>query len=188
MKSVILKDREIISSLVWRAIKWHLNYLFTGNPLPLACGAYITSRCNLKCSFCNIWRKPNTATLPLSKAKDIVDSLSELGCFYFSITGGEPLLVDYLFDLLTYARPRIKYIHMVTNGYLLDVDTAKGLNATGINEVSVSIDGNEEIHDKNRGMPGSYRRAVRAVENLKKYAPGVKIVLNAIFSPENFIY
>jgi UDP-glucose 6-dehydrogenase len=26
--------------------------------------------------------------------------LSNLGCFYLSISGGEPLLVDYIFDLL----------------------------------------------------------------------------------------
>lgn len=95
-------------------------------------------------------------------------------------------MVEYLFDILAYARrSRIKYIHLVTNGYLLDRTAATRLAATGINEVSVSIDGNEEIHDKNRGMSGSYRRAVMAVENLKKYAPGVKVVLNAIFSPEN---
>lgn len=186
MKSIIFKDKKIIPSLIWRILKWHLNFFFTKNPLPLACGFYITSKCNLKCSFCNIWRKPNTATLPLSKAKNIIDGVSSLGCFYFSITGGEPLLVDYLFDLLLYARSsKIKYIHMVTNGYLLDADRAIKLKAAEINEISISIDGDKEVHDKHRGMSGSYDKAIRAIENLKKYAPKVKIVLNAMFFPED---
>lgn len=185
MKSVIFKDKTVISSLIWRSVRWHFNYFFTKKPLPLACGLYITSKCNFKCSFCNIWRKPTT-TLPLSKAKNIINNLSNLGCFYFSITGGEPLLVDYLFDLLIYAREsKIKHIHLVTNGYLLDANRAIRLKETGINEISISIDGTEKVHDKNRGVPGSYSKAINAIENLKRYAPGVKIVLNAIFLPED---
>lgn len=185
MKSLILREKKIIRSLIWRGLKWHINYFFTKRPLTLACGLYITNRCNFRCSFCNIWRKPATATLSLAKAKNIVDSLSNLGCFYFSISGGEPLLVDYLDQLLRYARgSRLKYIHLVTNGYILDVQWAKRLGMSRINEISISIDGDEQFHDQNRGLPGSYKRAIKAIENLKRYAPDIKIVLNAIFSPE----
>lgn len=186
MKAIIFKDKKIITSLIWRCFKWHLNYFLTKNPLPLACGIYLTSKCNFRCGFCNIWRKPDTVSLSLSTAKNIIDSLSSLGCFYFSITGGEPFLVDYIFDILIYARrSKIKYIHLVTNGYLLDADRAISLKETGINEVSISIDANRQIHDKNRGMPGSYEKAIAAIENLKRYTPDTKIVLNAIFSPED---
>lgn len=185
MKSIIFKDTKIIFSLFWRSLKWHLNYFFTKNPLPLACGLYITSKCNFKCTFCNIWRKPTTAILTFTKAKNIIDNLSSLGCFYFSITGGEPFLVDYLFDLLRYARnSKIKYIHLVTNGYLLDASKAVELERTGLNEISISIDGNGPFHDEHRGVPGAYNRAIRAIDNLKKYAPNIKVVLNALFIPE----
>jgi MoaA/NifB/PqqE/SkfB family radical SAM enzyme len=186
MKSVILEDKKILPSLLWRCLRWHFQYLSRKRPSPLACGVYITSNCNFKCGFCNIWRKPAAATLPLAEAKKIVDDLSSLGCFYFSITGGEPLLVDYLFDFLLYIRrSKIKYIHLVTNGYLLDQDKALKFAAAGINEVSISIDGNEEVHDKNRGVPGAYHQALKAIENLQRYAPDTKIVLNTIFFPEN---
>lgn len=186
MRSVILKDKRLLAALAWRMTKWHLRYIFTKRPSPLACGLYVTSRCNFRCNFCNIWRKKPGSTLPLSKAEDIVNNLSDLGCFYFSISGGEPLLFEGIFELLEYARKsRLKYIHMVTNGYLLDADKARRLNKTGINEISISIDGTERLHDKNRGVPGAYGRAIQAIENLKTYAPGITIVLNAIFSPED---
>lgn len=185
MESLILKDKKFITSLLWRSFRWHLNYLFTKAPLPLACGLYLTSKCNFKCNFCNIWRKIAPTTLSFAKAKNIIRDLSDTGCFYLSFTGGEPLLVDYIFDLLTYAkRGNIKYIHLVTNGYLLDVKSASRLKETGINEISISIDAREELHDKNRGVAGAYNKAIMAIENLKKYAPDIKIVLNAIFSPE----
>jgi len=185
MKSVIFKNKRATLALIWRTMRWHLNYLFIKRPLPLACGLYLTNKCNFKCSFCNIWRKSTPTTLPLATARKIVDNLSSLSCFYFSITGGEPLLVDYLFDLLTYARrSRIKYLHLVTNGFLLDEGKTKALAKTGLNEISISIDGPEKIHDQNRATPGSYNRAIKAIENLKRFAPKIKIVLNAIFSPQ----
>ena len=186
MRSVILKNKRNIPGLAWCILRWHLNHLVRKKPLPLACGVYITSRCNFRCSFCNIWRKDDPKVLPYPKAKALVDSLSALGSFYFSISGGEPLLVDYIFDLLSYARKsRIKYLHLVTNGYLLDEKCAIKLRGTGINEVSVSIDAEASVHDKNRGVPGAYARAVKAVENLKKNAPGINIVLNAILRPQS---
>lgn len=185
MRAVIFRDKTIISSLIWRAIKWHLNYIITKNPMPLACGLYITNRCNFRCNFCNIWRKENPQTLSLLDAKKIIDNLSSLGCFYFSITGGEPLTVEHIFELLAYTKKsKIKYIHLVTNGYLLDAEKAIRFNKTGINEISISIDGREEFHDNNRGVRGAYKNAIRAIENLKMHAPKVRIVLNTILKPD----
>ena len=94
-------------------------------------------------------------------------------------------MVDYLFDLLRYAHQRgIAYIHLVTNGYLLDAACARALAQTGINEVSVSIDGEAAIHDQRRGTAGAYARAVEAVEHLRAHAPGIQVVLNTILFPE----
>jgi MoaA/NifB/PqqE/SkfB family radical SAM enzyme len=164
---------------------WHIRYFFLKKPLPLACGLYITSRCNLKCEFCNIWRKKTAVTLPLPEAKNIVDNLSDAGCFYLSISGGEPLLFDGLFELLRYAKKtKIRYVHMVTNGFILDKNMALQLNQTGINELSISIDGTESFHDAKRGVRGAYTKALTAIENLKIHATRINIVLNAIFSPE----
>ena len=153
---------------------------------PLSCGFYITNACNLKCSFCNIRRKSEIRTLPYEKAKQLVDDLSRLGTYYFSITGGEPLTVEYVFRLLSYARKSyIKHLHLVTNGYILDCECAKKLNDTGVDEISISIDGPEQRHDNARGVPGSYSNARKAIEALKKEAPKISIVLNTIFYPQN---
>jgi MoaA/NifB/PqqE/SkfB family radical SAM enzyme len=185
MKSVILKDKKLIPRLAWCAARWHTHYLATRRPLPVACGVYITSTCNFRCTFCNIWRKADPQTLPFMKAKALVNDVRRLGAFYFSISGGEPLLVGYLFDLLRYARQSgIAYIHVVTNGYLLDAACARALAQTGIHEVSVSIDGEASTHDQHRGTAGAYARAVKAVEHLRAYAPGIRVVLNTIFFPE----
>jgi len=186
MKKIILKNKKYLASLFWRILKWHVLYYFAKKPYPLSSGLYITNRCNLKCGFCNIWRKHKKETLSLENTKKIIDALSDIECYYFSVTGGEPLLVDYIFDVLEYARKsNIKYIHMVTNGYLLDENTAKQLSASGLDELSISLDGDEAFHDNQRGMKGAYERAVTAINNMHTFAPNVSIVLNSVLSPQH---
>jgi MoaA/NifB/PqqE/SkfB family radical SAM enzyme len=186
MKTLIFKKSSYIPALMWRSLKWHVNYLVSKKPFPMSCGLYITSKCNFKCTFCNIWRKPQKETLPFDKVKELVDNLDKLGCFYLSISGGEPLLVDYIFDLISYIKKsNIKYLHMVTNGYFLDRNRAEKLKNTGIDEISISIDGHKDIHDKQRGKEGAYIRAIEAIKNIKRFAPRIKIVLNAVIFPDN---
>lgn len=49
-------------------------------------------------------------------------------------------------------------VNMVSNGYLLDYDTAKKLVESGISLIQISIDGFEEDHDWLRGKIGSFKR------------------------------
>jgi len=136
--------------------------------------------------MCNIWRKSPSDTIPLSKAKSMIDNLSALGCFYLSFCGGEPLLAEYLFELAAYAKKsKIKYIHLVTNGYMINAKTASRFNDSGITEISISIDGPQDFHNKNRGVSDAYQKSLRALEYLKEYAPGVKLGLNAVFFPQD---
>lgn len=147
---------------------------------------YLTSRCNLRCSFCNIHKKPSKDVLGLSQAQRLIRDLSGLGCFYLSLTGGEPFLVDHVFDILISARQaRIPYLHLVTNGTLLNQENVLRLKDTGLNEISISIDGSEEVHDRLRGVPGTYQKACRGIELLGRLAPGIRVVLNAVFFPHD---
>ncbi len=154
--------------------------------MPLACGMYITNICNLRCSSCNIWRKPIKKTIPKERAFFLVDELGHNGCFYFSISGGEPLLVPYLPELLQRAKSvGIDYTHLVTNGMSLTPKKARQFNQSGLDEISISIDGPKAAHDERRGQEGAYDAAMQAVENIHNYAPKIKIVLNTILSPKN---
>ena len=69
---------------------------------------------------------------------------------------------------------------MVTNGYFLDRNRAEKLKNTGIDEISISIDGHKDINDKQRGTEGAYIRAIEAIKNIKRFAPRIKIFLNAV--------
>lgn len=182
LKDIILQRNFF--PLAWRAGLWHLKYALHRAARPLACGFYITSRCNFRCEFCNIWRMEPGFQSPLEEAKAVINELGKMGVAYFSFSGGEPLLVPYLFDLLAYAKEAgILYTHIVSNGYLMDAGKAGMLQDAGVSEISFSLDGEEKAHDKRRGMAGAFQGVMRAVDYVKTYAPETKVVLNAILDP-----
>ena len=56
---------------------------------------------------------------------------------------------------------------MITNGWHVTPTSARALFAAGIHEVSVSVDyADPERHDAQRGVPGAFDRAVRALRTL----------------------
>ncbi len=182
IKQIIFNSR--ILQFAYRATIWHVRYCMGLKVTPLACGFYITSKCNFKCNFCNIWRIKPGFIIPEDDAVKLIGSLGRMGVIYFSISGGEPLLIPYVFDLLAFAKKSgILYTHIVSNGYLMDENKAKKLNDSKVSEISFSLDGDENNHDKNRGLNGSFRKVIEAIQHVKTHAPKTKIVLNTILNP-----
>jgi MoaA/NifB/PqqE/SkfB family radical SAM enzyme len=80
--------------------------------------------------------------------------------FYFS--GGEPLLYRGLDQVLAHVKRRGLIAALVTNGSLL-ARHAERLVEIGVDNVTVSLDGPEAVHDAIRGVPGTFARARVAV-------------------------
>lgn len=60
-------------------------------------------------------------------------------------------------------------IFIVTNGILLKPKITAKLAELKIDNVQVSLDGSEEIHNKIRGMPNAYRLTIYGLELLKEH-------------------
>ncbi len=152
-----------------------------GRPRPLFASYNVTSRCNMKCSFCDWW-KTNLPELPTKKALAAIDQVCNLDVSFFDLSGGEPLLRK---DLPALARKASSYgclVSMNTNGTLLkNVGVSKIADVLDV--VVVSLDGPREIHDGIRGVAGTYDKAVEAIKSLR--AGGVKVGVNSVVTPWN---
>lgn len=164
-------------------LKWHAGYYLRGKGFPLVCGCFLTNRCNLQCAMCSIWGDKKKSTLSLEQFRTLVDSTTP-GLCYLSLSGGEPLLVDNLMDMVAYASKRVPYVHLVTNGMLMDDAAACELAKAGLSEISVSLDGGREWHNSLRRSPKSFDAAVNAIESVKRAAPGISIVVNSVIFPD----
>ena len=129
--------------------------------------------CNLRCKYC-FTNSPKgdhvKEYLDIEAIKRLADQADELGFFEFDLQGGELLLQpDKLFQVLEAIRPERFYLYLTTNGYHLDEKMAKKLAEYKVSRVSVSIDSmDEKIHDEIRGRKDSWRRAMEALEHVKK--------------------
>jgi Fe-coproporphyrin III synthase len=70
-----------------------------------------------------------------------------------------------------------------TNGTLITKDKAKELKAVGLSYVGISLDGMEEIHDRFRAVPGSFRKALQGIANCQ--AEGLKVGLRFTINKRN---
>jgi Radical SAM superfamily/Coenzyme PQQ synthesis protein D (PqqD) len=115
----------------------------------------------------------------------VVDDATELGVLEAVLTGGEPLLrrdlVDELGERLAGAGVAV---YVVTNGWFVDEQVARRLSAL---RVVVSVDGaTPSLHDGARGVPGSWRRAMRAIDLLARR--GAAVSVNHVVTPRNERY
>ena len=129
--------------------------------------------CNLRCKYC-FTNSPKgdhvKEYLDIKAIERLADEADELGYFEFDLQGGELLLQpDKLFSVLEAIKPERFYLYLTTNGYYLDEKMAKKLADYKVSRVSVSIDSmDEKIHDEIRGRKESWKKAIAALEHVKK--------------------
>ena len=129
-----------------------------------------TSRCNLKCLHCysSSDRNYRNDELDTAEAKRLLSQLAAVNCPVVLFSGGEPLLRSDLFELLAEAKRLGLRTVVSTNGTLIDSAVAARLAGVGVSYVGISIDGDEQFHDKFRATKGSFKSAVAGIENCKR--------------------
>lgn len=146
----------------------------------------MTQRCNLKCVHCYAHAvEPSRHKDPIStdQAKTIIDDLAAFGAPVMLFSGGEPLVREDLVELAKYATSRGMRAVISTNGTLITKAKARELKGVGLSYVGISLDGAEEVHDRFRAVPGSYKMALKGVENCQ--AEGLKVGLRFTINKRN---
>ncbi len=145
----------------------------------------MTKRCNLKCVHCyakavEVDGKDDIST---EQAKVMIDDLAAFGAPVMLFSGGEPLVRQDLVELARHATQKGMRAVISTNGTLITKQKAKELKEVNLSYVGISLDGGEEVHDKFRAVPGSFRRALEGIENCK--AEGLKVGLRFTINRRN---
>ncbi|MFA7344233.1 MAG: radical SAM protein [Terrimicrobiaceae bacterium] len=137
----------------------------------------ITRRCNLRCVRCASDSAPKhyPGELTLDQMVAVVDDLSGSRVPAVLFSGGEPMLHPHFFDVAGYAVERGLQVTVSTNGTRVDSHAAERLKDLGVAYVGISLDGTGENHDRFRGRPGAFKRAVEAFRHCR--GTGQKSVL-----------
>lgn len=131
---------------------------------------HLTNRCNLRCIHCYMdsGKAINDELTYEEWAALIGYVASRVKRPYLSISGGEPLLVPYVCDLISHARSSgFDEVGLITNGMLLSRETVRKLEDSGLTNIAVSLDGaTEAVNDLVRGR-GVFARVVANLAHLR---------------------
>jgi len=149
-----------------------------------------TYACNLRCTHCYVYRSARA----VRRAAHLQDSRPV--CFWQGVlhsapdgigvhfTGGELFVYSGVFELLESAGSRFPF-SLSTNATLLNPTACNRLAELAPHHVTVSILGNEPVHDAITGVAGSFCRTVKAIEDLTQRLPSGRVSVNFVLLPEN---
>ncbi len=151
------------------------------NGLPAFCLLVVSKKCNFKCKMCDMWknayRPSERKELTLKEIKDFIVDLKDVTTepIFIHLIGGEALLRDDLMEIILYIKENGFNSSITTNGYYIEEEMARRIVESRLTGIFLSLDGfKEETHDYLRGMKGSYRRVMNAIELLDRYRGGDK--------------
>nr|MCK4929611.1 radical SAM protein [Nanoarchaeota archaeon] len=167
--------------------KWGQDYLKHINdrckaPTPSIMIMLLNTKCNLRCQFCDLYKGNEEITF-----EDCIKVLAEgaeLGVSNLVLTGGEPFLHKDLFRIIKYAKELGYGVNVTTNGTLIN-ETLEKIVDSGVDSVSVSIDGLEKTHDMLRGKKGSFKKAFEGIKLLVKKLGKKKVAIYFVVTNKN---
>ncbi|MDZ7370717.1 MAG: radical SAM protein [candidate division KSB1 bacterium] len=181
---------------------WDYHFRDGRAALPNAICIRLSNACNLRCRMCGQPREGHSPGDPkyappeffrqktsLEVYRRLLDELAPMRPNLY-LWGGEPFLYPQLFELIHEAKSRRFTVQINTNGLLLH-HRAGEIVESGLDDLIVSIDGPEEIHDRVRGRQGVFAKvkaglAAVIAEKKARNASKPLIRIRGTISPESF--
>lgn len=143
------------------------------------------SACNCRCVMCDIWKdNKNLKQLTENDISGLVGSLKKLGTQQVAMSGGEALLNKNFFALCGILKSAGIRISLLSTGLTLKKHAEQIVQ--WIDDVVVSIDGDEALHDAIRNIPGAFNKLKDGVEAIKALRPNYKMTGRCVIQRLNF--
>ncbi len=136
-----------------------------------------TLACDLKCHHCGSRAgRVRPRELSTEECLDLVRQLARLGTREVTLIGGEAYLRRDWIEIVREITVNGMQCTLQTGGLHLTEERVRRAAAAGLVAAGVSIDGLEEVHDRLRGVKGSFEAGFAALHRL--HAHGIKISVN----------
>jgi MoaA/NifB/PqqE/SkfB family radical SAM enzyme len=133
----------------------------------------VHEHCNCRCVMCDIWQRKDGRELDLADFARHRESLLQLGVRNVVLTGGEPLLHRNFPVLCDFLKECNILVTLLTTGLLISKHVAT--IARAVDEIIVSLDGPEDVHDQVRRVKGAYRLIGDGITAVKQISTGLQV-------------
>jgi len=143
------------------------------------------SACNCRCVMCDIW-KDNKSLKQLTEEdiSALLASLKKFGTQQVVMSGGEALLNPNFFRLCEILKKQQIKVSLLTTGLSIKNNATQLLK--WVDDLIVSLDGDEPLHDAIRNIPNAFRKLKEGVEYIKAINPDYKITGRTVVHQLNF--
>lgn len=125
----------------------------------------LTLRCDHACTHCGSRAGVARPTeLSTAQALEVVQQLAAAGAREVVLIGGEAYLHDGFLEVVTALSTAGIQPTLTTGGRGVDASLARAMRGAGLRQVSVSVDGTRETHDRMRSLKGSFELALAALD------------------------
>ncbi|MFW9939028.1 MAG: radical SAM/SPASM domain-containing protein [Candidatus Thorarchaeota archaeon] len=159
------------SRALFRTLKNVIRGKILRHARPIAMTFAVTYNCQCSCVHCSAGRhkKVNIPELSTEEAKRVIDESQKLGISILAFTGGEPLLREDIFELVSYVNQKKTVPILFTNGLLLTQENVDKLSKAGLYSLFVSIDSPlPDEHNNLRGVAGLFETAIEGIKRAKE--------------------
>jgi heme b synthase len=154
--------------------------------LPRLVAWEVTRSCPLACRHCRAAARPTPypGELSTDEGRRLIENIASFARPTMILTGGEPMLRPDVYDLAEHAHGLGLPVVMAPCGMLIDDEAAARLIASGIECISISLDGaTAESHDAFRGVAGAFDGAMRGLEAARR--AGLALQINTTVTRHN---
>ena len=143
------------------------------------------SRCNCRCVMCDIWKANNEKKeLSAEELQRHVKHFKRLGVREVVFSGGEALMHSNLWKLCAILHEIGTKITLLSTGLMLvrNVDDI----ISNCNEVIISLDGSQAVHDRIRNIPQGFEKLAGGVKSIKQKSKSFKITGRCVIQRYNY--
>jgi len=144
------------------------------------------SSCNCRCVMCDIWKTADSRSLGPMDLEPHLESIRRLGVRWVVFSGGEPLLNREWPQLCSMLRQEQIRLTLLTTGLLLGKHAAQV--AESFDDVIVSLDGPERIHNAIRRVDKAFVLLHSGVDAIRQQRPSITVTARTTIQKTNHGY
>ncbi|HUS00373.1 MAG TPA: radical SAM protein [Chitinophagaceae bacterium] len=143
------------------------------------------SACNCRCVMCDIWKgNRNLKQLTGTDITGLLSSLRKFGTRQVVMSGGEALLNPNFFSFCKILQDQNIKVTLLSTGLTLKKNAEDLVSL--VNDIIVSLDGNEALHDTIRNIPGAYSKMKEGIAAIRSIDKNYKITGRTVIHKLNY--
>ncbi len=143
------------------------------------------SSCNCRCVMCDIWKgNQNLKQLQESDIRDLLDSFKKFHTKQVVMSGGEALLNPDFFSFCEILKRQDIKISLLSTG--LTIKKHAHALVEWVDDLILSLDGDEALHDKIRNIPGAFGKLREGIASIRLLSPQFRISARCVIQRYNF--